>query len=223
LAVAASRTENYKAWTRDFADFLFRTTKIEIYRSSEFKLASNPGESESDFRIRVSQLAREKRDRTIESLRNKYGPKIALLQDRIRRAEQRVEKEKADVKQAGIQTAISLGATLLGAFMGRKAFSKGTIGRASTTMRTGMRTAKERTDIDTASENLEVLRQKQADLEAELNAETQALSGSTDPLQQSVETVAQRPKKSDVSVRLVALVWAPYWRTADGKIQPAFL
>jgi hypothetical protein len=223
LAAAASKTENYKTWTRDFSDFLFRTTKIDIYRSSEFKLISNPGESETDFRIRVSQLAREKRDRTIESLRNKYGPKIALLQDRIRRAEQRVEKEKADVKQAGIQTAISLGATLLGAFMGRKAFSTGTIGRASTTMRTGMRTAKERTDIDTASENLEALRQKQADLEAELNAEIQALSGSTDPLQQSIETVAQRPKKSDVSVRLVALVWAPYWRTADGKIQPAFL
>jgi hypothetical protein len=223
LAAAAAKVENYKVWTRDFADFLFRTTKIDIYRSPEFKLISNAGESESDFRIRVSQLAREKRDRTIESLRNKYGSRIELFQDRIRRAEQRVEKEKADVKQAGIQTAISLGATLLGAFMGRKAFSKGTIGRASTTMRTGMRTAKERADIDTASENLEALRQKQADLEAELNAETEALSGSTDPLQQAIETVAQRPKKPDVSVRLVALVWAPYWRTADGKIRPAFL
>jgi hypothetical protein len=222
LAAAASKAENYKAWTRDFGDFLFRTTKIDIYRSSEFKLSSNPGESESDFRIRVSQLARERRDRTMESLRNKYGPKIAVLQDRIRRAEQKVEKEKADVKQAGIQTAISLGATLLGAFMGRKTFSAGTIGRASTTMRTGMRTARERGDIEAASENLGALRQQQADLEAEFNAEMKALEGSTDPLQQPIETVAQRPKKSDVAVRLVALVWIPYWKTADGNLQAAF-
>ncbi len=213
LAAAACKPENYKIWTRDFADFLCRTSKIEAYRSPEFKLNSNPGESESDFRIRVSQLAREKRDRTMESLRAKYGPKIALLDDRIRRAEQRVEKEKADVRQAGIQTAISLGATLLGAFMGRKTLSTGNIGRASTTMRSGMRTVKERTDIAAASENLDVLQQQKTDLEAEFNAEMKALEGSTDPLQQTIDTVAQRPKKADIAIRLVALVWIPEWRT----------
>ena len=212
LASAASKPENYKLWSRDFADFLYRTARIERYRSAEFKVDSNPGESESDFRIRLSQLTREKRDRMMEALRNKYGPKIALLEDRMRRAEQRVEKEKTDVRQAGIQTAISLGATLLGAFMGRKTFSTGTIGRASTTMRTGMRTVKERADIVAASENLDVLQQQKQDLESEFNAEMQALEGSTDPSKQSIDTVAERPKKADISVRLVALVWCPYWK-----------
>jgi hypothetical protein len=215
LASAASKPENYKLWSRDFADFLYRTARIERYRSPEFKVDSNPGESESDFRIRVSQLTREKRDRMMEALRNKYGPKIALLEDRMRRAEQRVEKEKTDVRQAGIQTAISLGATLLGAFMGRKTFSTGTIGRASTTMRTGMRTVKERTDIAAASENLDVLREQKQNLESEFNAEMQALEGSTDPSKQSIDTVAERPKKADIAVRLVALVWCPQWKTKE--------
>jgi hypothetical protein len=216
LASAASKPENYKTWSRDFADFLYRTARIDRYRSPDFKIASNPEESESDFRIRVSQLAREKRDRTIEALRNKYGPKIALLEDRIRRAQQRVEKEKSDVRQAGIQTAISLGATLLSAFMGRKTFSTGTIGRASTTMRTGARTMKETSDIAAASENLDALSQQKADLEAEFNSEMQALEGSTDPSKQAIETVSERPKRTDVSVRLVALLWCPYWKTGDG-------
>jgi hypothetical protein len=223
LAVMASRPETYKAWTREFADFLFRTAGINTYRSPEFKIVSNPGESESDFRIRISQLAREKRDRTMESLRNKYGPKTAALEERIRRAEQRVEKEKADVRQAGVQTAISLGATLLGAFMGRKTFSTGTIGRASTTMRSGMRTVKERSDIAAASENLSALQQQRADLEADFNAEMVPLRGSIDPMGQVVETIAQRPKKTDISVRLVALVWAPYWKTPEGVLRPAFV
>jgi hypothetical protein len=222
LAAAACKPENYKAWNRDFAGFLYRTAQISLYSSPEFKVTSNPGESESDFRIRVSQLAREKRDKTMESLRNKYGPKIAVLEDRIRRAEQKVEKEKSDVKQAGIQTAISLGATILGAFLGRKTFSKGNIGRASTTMRSGMRTAKERSDIETASENLDVVRQQKTDLESEFNAEMKSLEGSADPLRQAVETVAQRPKKTDIAVRLVALVWLPHWKTPDGTVQPAF-
>jgi hypothetical protein len=222
LATAASKPENYKAWSRDFADFLYRTAKMDVYRSAEFKLTSTPGESESDFRIRVSQLAREKRDLTLETLRKKYGPKITLLEDRIRRAEQRVEKEKSDVRAAGVQTAISLGATLLGAFMGRKTFSAGTIGRASSTMRTGMKTVKERSDITAASENLDALQQQKADLEAEFSAEMQTIEGFTDPLKQTIETVAQRPKKTDVSVPLVALTWLPYWKTPDGTIRPAY-
>lgn len=216
LAGGATKPQSYKSWSRDFADFLYRTATMDMYRSPEFKVSSNPGEPEGDFRIRVSQLAREKRDRTTEALRSRYGPKISALEDRIRRAEQKVEKEKADVRQVGVQTALSLGATLLGAFMGRKKLSTGTIGRASSTVRTGMRTAKERTDIAAASENLEALMQQKAGLEAQLDEELKALEGSADPLKQTIETVAERPRKSDIEVRLVSLVWIPSWKTGDG-------
>jgi hypothetical protein len=218
----AYKPQNYKTWERDFSGFLYRTSQIETYRNPDFKLKSNPGESERDFRIRVSQMAREKRDEATEALRRKYAPKIAALEDRIRRAEQRVEKEKADMRQAGVQAAVSLGATLLGAFMGRKTLSTGNIGRASSTIRGGMRTARERTDIAAASENVEALQQQRNDLEAEFNAETKSLESLTDPTLQKIEAVAQRPKKADIAVRLVALVWLPHLKTPDGTIRPAY-
>jgi hypothetical protein len=209
LSAVACKPENYKLWARDFSNFLYRTSQADLYSSPEFKLASNPGESENDFRVRISQLAREKRDKTSDALRQKYAPKVAILEDRIRRAEQRVEKEKSDVKQAGLQTAVSLGATLLGAFMGRKVISAGTIGRASSTMRSGMKTAKERSDIAIAAEDLEALRSQRADLESAFKAEMEVLGGSADPMLQKIETIALRPKKTDVNVRLVSLVWLP--------------
>jgi hypothetical protein len=218
----ACKPQNYKTWERDFASFIYRTSETKSFRCLDFKVSSNPGESESDFRVRASQVAREKRDQTVEALRRKYGPKIAMLEDRIRRAEQRIEKEKADVRQVGVQTAVSLGATLLGAFMGRKTFSVGNVGRASGTIRSGMRTAKERSDVAAASENLNALSQQKADLEAELNGEIQTLEGTTDPLTLKIEAAAQRPKKADISVRLVALVWLPHWQLQDGSMHPAF-
>lgn len=222
LPAPGFKPPNYKTWEREFNNFLYRTSQVENYRSPDFKLTSNPGESERDFRLRVGQMAREKRDQTAEALKKKYAPKIGVLEDRIRRAEQRVEKEKTDVRQAGIQTAVSLGATLLGAFMGRKTFSTGNIGRASSTIRTGMRTAKERSDIAAASDNLDALQQQRADLEAEFNAELKSLDAMTDPMLQKIETVAMRPKKSDIAVRLVALVWLPHWKTPEGTIRPAY-
>jgi hypothetical protein len=223
LPSPAYKPQNYKDWERDFSSFIYRTSETQSYRSPDFKLSSNPGESESDFRIRISQIAREKRDQAMEALRRRYGPTISALEDRIRRAEQRVEKEKADVRQAGVQTAVSLGATLLGAFMGRKTFSIGNIGRASGTIRSGMRTAKEKSDIAAASENLDALEQQKADLEAELNGELRSLEGTIDPQLQKVEVVAQRPKKTDIAIRFVGLVWLPHWQTPEGTIRPAYL
>jgi hypothetical protein len=223
LPPPACKPQNYKSWERDFANFIYRTSEIQSYRSPAFKLSSNPGESESDFRIRISQAAREKRDQAMEALRRKYGPKIGAVEDRIRRAEQRVDKEKADVRQVGVQTAVSLGATLLGAFMGRKTFSAGNISRASGTIRSGMRTAKESSDIAAASENLDALQQQKADLEAEFNEEMKGVDGTIDPQLQEVEAVAQRPKKTDIAVRFVGLVWLPHLQTPEGSIRPAYL
>jgi len=106
--------------------------------------------------------------------------------------------------------------------MGRKTFSAGNISRASGAIRSGMRTAKEKTDVAAASENLDVLHQQKADLEAELNSEIQILEGTTDPQAQKIEIVSQRPKKADVAVRLIALVWLPHWQSQDGSIHPAY-
>ena len=220
-APAALQPASYKAWAKDYADFLYRTSSLELYRSPEFKLTSDPGESESDFRIRLGQLARERRDRQMDALRARYGPKIAALEERMRKAEQKVEKEKGDVRQAGVQTALSLGATLLGAFMGRKKLSTGTIGRASTTMRSGMRTAKEKADIAAAEENLDALRGQKEALEGEFAAEMQALEGSADPTRQAVEPAPLKPRKADIRVRLVALVWFPCRKGPDGRVVPA--
>lgn len=217
----ALKPANYKAWARDYADHLYRNSSLELYRSAEFNLTSDPGESEGDFRIRLGQLARERRDEKADSLRGRYGPKIAALEERVRKAEQKVEKEKGDVRQAGVQTALNLGATLLGAFMGRKKWSSGTIGRASTTMRSGMRTAKEKADIAAAEENLEALRRRKDSLEEAFAAELEALQDSADPMRQEVLPAPLRPRKADIRVRLVALVWFPGWRGGDGRFVPA--
>jgi hypothetical protein len=107
--------------------------------------------------------------------------------------------------------------------MGRKTFSAGNISRASGAIRSGMRTVRERSDIAAASENADALQQQKADLESELDAEIKALEAITDPTFQKIEIVAQRPKKTDIAVRLVALVWLPHWKSSEGAIRPAYL
>ncbi len=222
LPAAAVKPDSIKLWTAAYADKLFRTAQIESYKSTSLKLSSNPGESERDFRIRISQMAREKRDAAVDDLRKRYASKTAALQDRIMRAEQKLAKEKSDFRSQSVQTAVTVGTTLLGALFGRKTISATTLNRAGSAMRSGMRSAKERGDINNAEESLEVLQQRLTDLQTELDQEIALIDQQTDPMQQRLEVSAMRPKKSDIDVRFTALLWLPFWQTGDGTLQQTF-
>jgi hypothetical protein len=211
----ASKAKSYDAWNKDFAGWLFRTQKVDLLKSPSANEYSKPGESERDFRVRLQQSGRETRDKQSNSLRRKYAPKIAALQDRIRRAGQMVERQQAESRSSQVQAAISVGASILGAFLGRKTISAANIGRATTAIRGAGRAIKESQDVGQAEENVSALQQQLADLEAQFKTETDALAAATDPLNERLETVSLKPTKANITVKLVALAWTPHWR--DGK------
>src|SRR6185436_11376934 len=93
------------------------------YKSPSLGLVSNTGESEGDFRVRLQQAARERRDAEVTRLRQKYAPKVASFQERLRRAQQSVQKEQQQSSDQKAQAAISIGASVLGALFGRKTLS----------------------------------------------------------------------------------------------------
>jgi hypothetical protein len=214
----ASKAKSYGAWNKDFAGWLFRTQKVDLLKSPSAKEYSKPGESERDFRVRLQQSGRETRDNQSDSLRRKYAPKIAALQDRIRRAGQMVERQQAESRSSQMQAAISVGASILGAFLGRKTISAANIGRATTAMRGAGRAIKESQDVGQAEENVSALQQQLADLEAQFKTETDALAAATDPLNERLETVSLKPTKANITVKLVALAWAPHWRDEKGVL-----
>ena len=141
---AAATAKNYAAWQKSFASWVADgadgsssggTPRCSSRRRS--------GESERDFRIRVQNAQREARDAEVESVRQKFAAKRAALEEKLRRAEQGVTREQQQATSQKLQTAVSIGATVIGALFGRKAISAGTIGRATTAARGFGRSAKE--------------------------------------------------------------------------------
>ena len=222
LPSAAGKAKSYETWTKEFAGWLYRTQKLELFNSPSTGQLSNPGESERDFRLRLQQSGREQRDKGADSLRRKYAPKIAALQERVRRAEQQREKQQTEARSSQMQAAISVGASILGAFLGRKTISATNIGRATTAIRGAGRVLKESQDVSMAQENVAALQQQLADLEAQFKAESEALAAASDPLQEKLQPVSLKPAKADITVKLVSLAWTPHWRSSDGSMAPAW-
>jgi hypothetical protein len=222
LAPAAAKARSYDAWAKSFRTWLGQSQTLEVLKSRSTGIVSAPGESERDFRVRLQTAVREQRDQAVEKLRQKYAARIATLGDKIRRAEQAVERESAQATQQKLQTAVSMGATVLGALLGRKTISASTLGRATTAARGVGRTMKESQEIERAQEALEATRQQKAELEAQAQADVDALGGAMDPLSEPLDTIALKPKRTELTVQLVALAWAPEWVDAEGRSTPAY-
>jgi hypothetical protein len=189
------------------ADHVYRTCSLSVMRCPDLKLTSVPGGSESEFRAQIAQAVREKRDAAVEALRSKYAAKLRTVEDRARRAEQKLAREKEQASQQTMSSALSVGGSLLGALLGGR--RGGMFNKASTAARSVGRTAKERTDVTHAEADLGALQQQQAVSEAELADEVAALEAKFDPASMTVESAGIKARKSDTTVSELALVWAP--------------
>jgi hypothetical protein len=207
LPSAASKPKNYDAWTKQLLASLCSTEAIELFRSPSTSELSRPDESEREFRARISHGSREDRDRAMDELRRKYAPRQAALDEKLRRANQAVERESQQATGQGIQTAISVGATIVGALLGRKSISATTIGRATTAARGVGRTMKESEDISRAKDTAAAVEEQRKQLDADFAAESAALDTANDTATETLDKITIKPKKTNITVKLVGLVW----------------
>lgn len=206
---AAAKVKNYATWEKEFAQWLAQSQSIELLKSGRAKVVSRPDESERDFRIRLQTDAREARDAAIAKVRDKYASKLATLQDRVRRAEHAAQVQSEQATGAKLGAAVSVGAAIFGALMGRKTISAANLGRATSAARGVSRISKESDDVARANENVEAVKQQLSDLEASMQADVQAVTAEWDLTNEPFEHVLVKPKRGGVSVQLVGLVWVP--------------
>ena len=209
LPAAAMKAKNYADWNKSFVASLTRDHVLTLFRSNALGVLSKPSENEGAFRVRLQQVAREARDAQVGSIRAKFAGEARKIQDREQRARDRLDKEQQQSTASKVQTAISFGTTLLGAFMGRKAISMTTINRATTAARGVGRSMKESEDVTRANESLAEVQQAQADMESQMQAEISALDSGKTATTETFETLSIKPKRTGVQVQLVALAWVP--------------
>ncbi|MEZ6042017.1 MAG: ATP-binding protein [Planctomycetaceae bacterium] len=214
--------KSYSAWETSLKNHLFRNQKLMINVCPILKEASRPGESESDFRIRLRHAAREQRDLLVEKLRAKYASRFRTIEDQIRRAEQKIETEKSQSSQKKLSTVVSIGSSVLGALFGRKLTSSTNMTRAGSAIRSASSLAKEAEDIRHAEEAYEAVVRKREELSAQVESEAQAIQDQFDPDLMEFQHAEITPRKSDMSIMRVVLVWLPYGVTRTGETERIF-
>ncbi|MBY0586438.1 DUF87 domain-containing protein [bacterium] len=218
-----SAPKNFAGWAGELKQYLYRYLYLVLFKAKQAKINSSAKETEGEFKIRIKQIMTESRDREIEKIRTKYGPKLERLQERIRKAQQRVEKEKSQANNSIIQAILSLGSSVLGAIFGRKTMSVTNVGRASTSVRSAGQAMQQRGDVTRAEDDLLAIEEDFHKLEEEVESAVNEIKDEFGNAENDIEKFTLRPKKSDLTVSKIALVWTPWKVDAVGLATPAFM
>lgn len=206
LPAPAVDPDTYRELEKDLAEVLYRTRELTLWKSPLLDEISRPGEDARGFVIRLADAAREARDQEMAKLKMTLRKKLDRLEARERSARQRVEREQDQAGQRKLDTALSFAGTLASAFLGRG--RRGTLSRATTAFKGVGRTVKEHADVARARETLEAIRAEREELEEELARELEALEQRWEPRLEDLEAVSAKPRRSDVRVDRVVLLWA---------------
>ena len=200
------QAKNYALFSKELAEYLYQNKTFELFQSSDAKWISTPGESEEAFRQRIASPLGEKLQEAVQKIRDRYSSKIRALQDKIQKARSKVDMQKAQAGRQKLDAWLSAGTTLLGTLFGQK-LTKGSISQAGTSIRKMGRMGQGEEIAQRGEESVEALQSQLESLNAAIEGEVGQLLASSAPNQMAIQKVSIRPKKGDISIDTVALVW----------------
>jgi hypothetical protein len=207
LPGTAANAKSYTGWRKGFEVHVAQSAAMTIFRCAALKQVSAPGESEAAFRSRLAEDALAGRAAEAEKLRKKYGPKVRAAEEKVIRAQEKLQKESTQASAQNVDTAVSVGSSILGAIFGRKLASVGNVTRARSAARSATHAAKEHADVGVAEDELRRAREAMDAVEAEVKQAVAKIDTSFDPAALELERVHVKPKKSDLVVGTIALLW----------------
>ncbi len=194
--------KSFKSLQKQFADYLYRNNKLELYKCTSLKAESKPGESLDDFKMRLMNIIRDRKEAAIEKLRSKYSTKAERLQTKYDKLLIKLDKEKADVTSRTADSAVSFGMAVLGAFIGGGTRSKTRRGISSAS-----KIAKEKADVRRVEKEIRQVKQDMLDLKNELASEAKIISEKFKAENFPVTSFFIKPRRTDIYDVEIAVVW----------------
>jgi Skp family chaperone for outer membrane proteins len=199
----ALKSSTYTSIKKDFTDWVYANHSLEVFFSPLLEAYSNPGEKVDEFKARITQTTREKRDAAIEELRERTTKAVKALEAKASKAMTKVETQKAQASSATMSSLVTVGGGILGAIFGRKSG----ITAASSSIAGASRVMKERREAAAAASELEAIQSEMADLEKQLADDTQKIRDQYDPAVLALETVKLTPVKKNIQVTATGILW----------------
>ncbi|MDN5070584.1 hypothetical protein O8C76_06025 [Aliarcobacter butzleri] len=201
------KEKDLKIIEKDFTDYIYRNSKLTLYKNEFLKITSKQTESLNDFKIRLQDRLNEKIDLEVEKLKVKFVKENDSIEIKLSKLYEKLQKEELQATSTTTDTIISIGTSLLGAFFGNSVINKTNIGKVATSAKDASKILKERNDVkQVENEILELQQQKEA-LKTLLENEIEKINLANQSSNFPIEEIFIKPKRSDIYNTKLALLW----------------
>ncbi|MCB1185910.1 DUF87 domain-containing protein [bacterium] len=209
LPARALQAYGYGTWRKSLEGHAYQAMGMELLECPELKLYSRPGENQRDFTARLSQQLREDRDGAMQKLRAEYDRKIDRIEERLDSAERKLAEEQQDYAEKKMDSYFSVGGAILDTVFGTRRVTKRKLDRARTAARSVGRAGRGKGDIAEAQEKVHKYELELDELKSELEEKLFELQQAYSLGNLKIEKLNLAPRKSDISVNSLRLVWLP--------------
>jgi hypothetical protein len=206
LPSAFQQEKNFAAFGKSLAVELYQNETYSLLTCPELAIAAKEDESEGQFRQRANDQLAAKREAAVKKIREKFASKIELLEERVKRAEEKKSAKTQKVWMQRLLALMSLITTFMGALFSRKV-TQSTISQAGTSMRRAGQMNKESQDAAQAQDDCERYSQQLEEAKVALQLEVDQLESSMAVA--AIEPLILRPRKSDIATGPLLVVWWP--------------
>jgi hypothetical protein len=206
-----SREKSYSLFVRHLKDHLYREESLTLLRCPLVDACSRPGEGEEGFRARIAPAVSSRLQIEKEKLERQYAGRLADVEAAIKRHHTRLRTQRWQfwAKLGNIIWVIV--ETVL------RATGKGRRGRPRSAEAAFRQAATEHGQQSTAQLTLEQAEQEKTRLEVELREKRDSLEKQHDAATLELEPLRLSPRKGDIEIGQVALLWLP-WRVDDAGV-----
>ncbi len=208
-----------KTVQKEFSDWIYDEKRYEVKEHAKLKITRGINEDEGSFASRIDHTIRELADEEIDKLQERYEKKIEKIADKIRKEQRDLDEAEAEKQDRRNDELINVASTVFSAVFGgrrsRRSFS------SVTSKRRMSRRASER--IEESKEELRELEFDKDQMENELVEKTREIKDKYQDLSQDISITEIKPRRADVKVDKILLVWYPYWISGNQKLSAAKL
>jgi hypothetical protein len=204
------RERSYSAFRRQLEEHLYRESELKILSCGLVGASSKSGESREEFCKRIEPLLSTAKETERAKQEQQFEKKLAALDARIKSAEARVSSQKWQFfARIGTMLWVIVDTVL-------SALGKGLPGRRRSLDPAFRSVASERGQQATAQASLDKLLDEKKSLEIERDKTLAGLVDKYAPDRVLLEEVVLKPRKTDVEIDRVALVWLPFRIDSSG-------
>ena len=198
--------KDLKQIERDFTDYLYRTSKLSVYKIDSLKLSSKQDETLNDFKIRVQDRLNEKIDLELEKIKTKYLKDSDSLDLKLSKLYEKLDKEQREANASTTDTLLNIGTSILGAFFG-KGSTASNLGKVASGAKGANKILKERGDVKIVESEISFLIEQKNSLQTTLENEVSKIKEQNSISNLQIEEIFINPKRSDIFNVKLELLW----------------